>query len=284
MSGVNWNALQPVDVVGAVNRGMMQGAEMRSRHEQRNALLQYQNDPVGGVNAMLSINPDLAMRLSDDHRQNQKAQQEVSFRKAASGYIGAQGQDADAEFMRLIEIDPMAAMKVKSARRDEILEHLKGVDEAYSIAIQHLGSVADDDSYQRVLETVASRVQPLGIDLRGMVPAKYPGPEGVRQLLQSAMEAKDQIAALQRGDRLEADVADDEADNSRADRVAGNLIETRNRNAATSERRAAVSERNASARRAGPKGKSRPGAKRPTATGPNGAKVEWDGKDWVPVQ
>ncbi len=277
LSGIRWDLMQSVDVGGAFNRGMEIGTAMRERRDQRNALNLYASNPMGAINALMPVNPDMAMRLADDNRANEKAKQEASFRQGAATYIGADGDAADAEFARLVEIDPMAAMKIKSVKRDEALERLKGVDAAYDIAIQHLGSVADDAGYQSVLGAVEARLQPLGVDIRSMVPPTYPGPDGVRQLLQSAMDAKSQIAALHRADRLQADIADDKADNARADRVAGNLMETRNRNASTAERRATVSERRASSG-----GKSRPGGvKRPTATGPNGQKIQWNGKAWV---
>ncbi|MCC6479475.1 MAG: hypothetical protein IT552_09725 [Sphingomonadaceae bacterium] len=273
LSGLRYDLLQSTDIGGAFNRGMEMGTQMRERRDQRNALNLYATDPAGAINALMPVNPEMAMRLNDDYRAGEKTKREATFREAASGYIGGDGDAADAEFLRMVEIDPMAAMKIKSAKRDEAFDRLKSVDGAYDIAIQHLGSVTDEAGYQAVLGAVESRLQPLGLDIRSMVPPNYPGPDGVRQLLQSAMTAKEQLAALHRSDRLEADMEDDKADNARADRVADNLISTRTRNASTAERRATVSERRGSG--------GRGGASRPTATGPNGQKIQWNGRNWV---
>lgn len=280
MQGINWDILRPVDIGGAFNKGFERGQKMRTEAVVRKSLQDYANgaDVKATQNALMAYAPDMAIKLGDFDRERRKQADAESFRAAAGDYYRKAGDvdPADAEFTRMLEIDPVGAMKIKSTLRDQALERIKGVDDAYGFAIQHLGSVTDEAGYQRVLGSVANRLAPLGIDIRSMVPANYPGPEGVRQLLQSAMDAKDQLAALHRSDRLEADIEDDNEDNARADRVADNLITTRNRNAATSERRASVAER---------RGNSRPGgSKRPTATGPNGAKVEWNGKAWVPVK
>lgn len=280
MQGINWDILKPVDVGGAYAQGFDRGVELKKEAAVRKSLADYASgaDIKTTQNALLAFAPDVAMKLGDFDRERRKQADAESFRAAAGDYYRKAGEvdPADAEFTRMLEIDPVGAMKIKSTLRDQALERIKGVDDAYGFAIQHLGSVTDEAGYQRVLQSVASRLDPLGVDIRSMVPANYPGPDGVRQLLQSAMDAKDQLAALQRGDRLEADIADDQADNARADRATANLIATRNRNAATSERRATAAER---------RGKNRPGgAKRPTATGPNGEKVQWNGKAWVPVK
>lgn len=277
LAGINWGLIDPVNIGEQFQRGVEMGEKMRAREATRNALLDYSRggDVVASQNALLPYAPDMAMKLGEFDRDRRKQSDTDNFRKAAGDYYRKSGEvdPADDEFARMVEIDPIAAMKIKSTRRDEALERIKAVDGAYDIAIQHLGSVADDNGYQRVLGAVSSRLEPLGVDIRSMVPPTYPGPDGIRQLLQSAMDAKDQLAAIHRSDKLEADIADDQADNTRADRVAGNLITTRNRNASTSERRASAAER---------RGNNRPGgAKRPTATGPNGEKVQWNGKEWV---
>lgn len=280
LAGINWGLIDPVNIGEQFQRGVEMGEKMRAREATRNALLDYSRggDVVASQNALLPYAPDMAIKLGEFDRDRRKQSDTDNFSKAAGDYYRKSGEvdPADDEFARMVEIDPIAAMKIKSTRRDEALERLKAVDGAYDIAIQHLGSVADDNGYQRVLGAVSSRLEPLGVDIRSMVPPTYPGPDGIRQLLQSAMDAKDQLAAIHRSDKLEADIADDQADNTRADRVAGNLITTRNRNASTSERRASAAER---------RGNIRPGgAKRPTATGPNGEKVQWNGKAWVPAK
>ncbi len=154
LSGLRYDLLQSTDIGGAFNRGMEMGTQMRERRDQRNALNLYATDPAGAINALMPVNPEMAMRLNDDYRAGEKTKREATFREAASGYIGGDGDAADAEFLRMVEIDPMAAMKIKSAKRDEAFDRLKSVDGAYDIAIQHLGSVTDEAGYQAVLGAV----------------------------------------------------------------------------------------------------------------------------------
>lgn len=125
LSGLRYDLLQSTDIGGAFNRGMEMGTQMRERRDQRNALNLYATDPAGAINALMPVNPEMAMRLNDDYRAGEKTKREATFREAASGYIGGDGDAADAEFLRMVEIDPMAAMKIKSAKRDEAFDRLR---------------------------------------------------------------------------------------------------------------------------------------------------------------
>lgn len=134
----------------------------------------------------------------------------------------------DEAFLRMLEADPIKAFDIDSKLRDQAVKRLKVTSDAYGYAIQQLANVTDEESYQRVREGFIRQIEPLGIDVSGQIPDRYPGPEGVRQLLMRAMTAKDQIAALDRSDRTSAYVGNIDADNARADRNTASIIEDRN--------------------------------------------------------
>jgi len=126
----------------------------------------------------------------------------------------------------------------------------------------------------------------MGVDLMATIPAQYPGPEAVGQLLERALPIKERLDYL-------LDVANTKADNERADRNTDSLIEDREgRRAETrryNDRRIDTTRRGqdkTDARvRAGQGGKrTSRGKARPTATDAQGNKVEWNGKAWVPVR
>jgi hypothetical protein len=198
---------------------------------------------------------------------------------------GAPAQQSDG-LDELYQIDPIRAEKIKAERSTEKLASverelkiMQAVDSGYDLAIERLSTATDETSYQRALSMIDQRFAPLGVDVRETAPANYPGPDGIRQLLQSSMDAKEQIAAQDRQLRLENDIADDAADNARADRNTGNMIDVRNRRVGIS---AARESRIASKPKGGPKRKAKSG--QPTATDAKGRRVAWNGKGWVPVQ
>ena len=189
----------------------------------------------------------------------------------------------DKAFHEMVAIDPVRAMKIDSDARNQALERLKAMDDVYDMALERLGGAVDEDSYQALLSDVMPRFQQLGHDISKSVPANYPGPDGIRALLQSTMAAKEQIAALDRRDRLDADIQDDETDNARADREASSRIDTRRRGAANAERRTQITASRPSGR----------GGKAPKLTATNPATGEtitlntrgqWVDKNGKPVQ
>lgn len=201
--------------------------------------------------------------------------------------LGQPQSPEDSAFMEMLRIDPKRAFETKSAMRDEAVKRLGVTSDAYDFAISHLANVQDDTSYQTVLAEMDNRLRPLGVDIRTLAPPTFPGPQGVRRLLMSALDAKDQLAAIVSRDRLEAYRADIDADNKRADLNTRSLIDTRQGNLkenrrfhdATIDTRRRGQDIGATTPRGGGK------TARPTATGPDGkTKVEWDGKAWVPVK
>ena len=287
--------MNPAQLGQGVQQAFQSGREMAKQQQQHNALSAYAanpNDPATR-NALLPLAPELVMRLDDSRRKETEFQDGRKFNQAAVRYHGkgqsAEGQpklsERDQAFHDMMQIDPAKAMKIDSDARTQALDRLKAVDDGYDLAIARLGAVGDEDTYQATLRDVSARFQPLGIDISTMVPPTYPGPDGIRKLLQSAMGAKEQLAALDRRDRLDADIEDDETDNDRADLEAGNRNANRNRSSRNAEQRTEIA-------RTRPTSSPR-NAKAPkvTATNPKtgetisvNSRGEWVDKNGKPIQ
>ncbi len=268
-------------VQNSLLQGLEAGHKSRERQATRSALEGYTKtgDISASFNALLPYDPNAAFTLRDRHYKEETRVKEAKFNAATGRYVGSQGEDADNAFREMMETDPVAAFKIQSNARTAGLDRLKVLDGAYDLAIGHLANVTDDAGYQQVLSGMDERLKPLGVNIRDIAPQQYPGPEGVRALLMKAMNAQEQLSAIDRRDRFDADVADDAADNARDDKEAASREADR-------VRRAGIA-RNRETRMGQPKpAKSGKGAtaKRPTASGEDGSKIEWDGSAWVPVK
>lgn len=220
---------------------------------------------------------------------------------AALAGLGRPRTDRDRAFLRMVQSNPIEALKIQSELRDNFLGQIEAEHDFYSLAVDELSRTNDEASWQQALQSLGPRAEALGGNLLDHVPQAYPGEEGVRGLLEKAMPIKDRLGHWLR----EANI---EADNVRADRNTDSMIETRDRRASEYERnnreRAANQRRgqniSSSDRRRGQdmtdsrvrssrssaRGSSSPrssSSDRPTATDAKGNKVEWNGKAWVPV-
>ncbi|WP_072384059.1 hypothetical protein [Novosphingobium sp. NDB2Meth1] len=142
--------------------------------------------------------------------------------------LGQPRSQADAAFLRMLKVDAPRALKVRSEMRDNFVKMLGQEREVYAAAVDRLSQATDDASYQRVLQELGPMVSAIGGDLAKHVPANYPGPDGVRELMMKALTVKDRLSQLLAQDRTEAYVDNIEADNARADRNTDSLIEDRN--------------------------------------------------------
>lgn len=138
----------------------------------------------------------------------------------------------NAAFRRMMQIDPVQAMKIQSDERDRTLDAMEDSVKAFRWASEALSNARDDASYKQILARVQQATAPLGLDIASMVPGTHPGPEGIRQLQYQALDISQRLAAIDRRFTAEANVADDLADNARADRNTDNIIA--NRDARTS--------------------------------------------------
>lgn len=203
-------------------------------------------------------------------------QQPVSDATANNGQTNSRQAAID----RMMQTDPVRARKILADDARQQIQIMKAVDDGYSLAIEQLSRARDEESYQSALQDIDATFAPLGVDIRKTAPPNYPGPEGVSQMLQSSMDAKSQIAAQDRQLRIENDLADDEADNARADRNTSNLIDTRNRRVGLSEQREGrISQKKPRGRKRKGRGKSRGAA--PTAVNANGERLVLKAGKWV---
>lgn len=194
--------------------------------------------------------------------------------------------DRNAAFMEMARIDPKRAFQIQSDARDASLERLKGGQEALRIAASRLASTNDDNSYRAVLADLDTQLMPLGIDISKTVPPTHPGPEGIRKLQMQAMKEAEQLAALDREARTEANIANIEADNERADRNTDSLIADRGARTGIARDRAETSaerERRLAAG-GGRGGRSGGGGSPKIAVNPKtGERLELRGGKWVPA-
>jgi hypothetical protein len=358
MTDINWNLLQTPNIGNAFMEGFQRAREAKRQTRAESALAAFAQNPQDGValNALMAVDPQTGMKMRD-YQRNEQFRSALSEYGAAGGVNGltprvagqavggvystppihnpnngqmpdgaapqlSNGELAmtakDKAFLRMWEADPVKAMEIDSKLRDQAVERLKVANDAYGFAIQNLANVTDEHSYQQVRNGFIQQVQPLGIDIAGQIPDRYPGPEGVRSLLMRAVSAKDQIAALDRQDRTEAYIDNIEEDNERADLNTHSLIEDRNarrgimvrgqnladtrgrrgqdiasadrrrgQNIASADRRYGDTtdqrQRETGGRRRG--GAARAGQSAgPVATDGKGNKVQWNGKAWVPVR
>lgn len=222
--------------------------------------------------------PDQAPALPDS-RQGQPAQPSDPILT----HVGKPASREDALFLRMFRADPKRALEMESAMRDRVVDRLKDEHDAYGLGVSMLTG-ADEASWPARRAEVIRRLAPLNLNLEAALPEQFPGEDGLREILMQGMNVKEQIAALINADKADAYVDNIDADNERADRNTDSLIEDRDARRAETRRYhdGSLDERRAS-RRGRNRGRGGRQA-RPTATGPNGEKVEWNGKAWVPVQ
>jgi len=195
----------------------------------------------------------------------------------------------NAAFRRMMQIDPVQAMKIQSDEREHTLDAMEDSVKAFRWASEALSNAGDDATYKQILARVEQATAPLGIDIRSMVPGTHPGPEGIRQLQLQALDISQRLAAIDRRFTAEARVADIEADNERQDHNTESLIRERERRTGIAQQRAETSasrERRLSAGGGKRGGKSpakvKPGE--PVAVGPDGSRMVVRGGQWVPAQ
>lgn len=266
-----------------------------------NALLSAGSPPSSPVpaNALATAPAGIEMSQTSPGRMPAQVEPEPESNPALAS-LGQPRNDRDRAFLRMVQSDPMQALKIQSQLRDNFLGQVEAEHDFYSLAVDELSRATDDASWQQALQMLGPRAEALGGNLFDHVPQAYPGEEGVRSLLEKAMPVKDRLSHWLR----EANI---EADNVRADRNTDSMIDTRERRASEYERnnreRAANQRRGQdisssdrkrgqnmtdsrvrSGRSSSAASSSRPSrSDRPTATDGQGNKVEWNGKAWVPV-
>ena len=196
----------------------------------------------------------------------------------------------NAAFKRMMQLNPIEAMKIQSSERDRHLDGMEDANKAFRYAAEALGNARDDATYKQVLDRVEQAVGPLGIDIRSMVPGTHPGPDGIRELQMQALDISQRFAAMDRRFSAEARVDDIEADNERADRNTDSIIADRGARTGIQRQRAETSDRRearmaAGGGRRGGKPKKGGGGSAPSAVNPaTGERIEYRGGKWVPAK
>lgn len=217
---------QSANPANAFVSGLQTGRAIKQEMGRDNALAAFARDPGNPetVNALLAYDPRAAVALDDFQRGR-------TFRKSASQYLGkGDAQAREAAFGEMAAADPGAAVQIRGREADAQAEQLRTLRSAYEFGISALSNVSDDQSYQAARGRFIEMLQPLGIDpgaLASVVPEAWPGPDGTRALLMSALNARDQLAAMDRRDRAEGYLDNLAADNERADRNTDSLIADR---------------------------------------------------------
>jgi hypothetical protein len=124
----------------------------------------------------------------------------------------------DSAYREMLEADPVKAAEFRKQQYADLKSRLDTTSEAYGFVVSRLANVTDDAGYQQVLAGAERMFGRLGINVREFAPPTYPGPQGVRSLLMSAMDAQRQVIAIDRRAKLDWDIRDDEVDNARSDR------------------------------------------------------------------
>jgi hypothetical protein len=182
-----------------------------------------------------------------------------------------------------VRLDPEGAIDFRASTADWQKESFDIARDLNAGVMQILGSVHDQASFVRAKNKARALYGRHGLNLDDFdLPAEY-SPELIRSLQMEGMETSQQLDAIRRERETEWNIEDDRLDNERMDEREADLASDRearrNQTGRIAERRDATTRRGQDRAPAG----RRSGQARPTATGPNGQKVEWDGKAWVPV-
>lgn len=123
---INWNALQPVDIGGAFNQGMVRGQQMRREQATDNALralIANPNDP-NVVNDLARVDPRGAYQIQGQQQQQMRAQQEADARRGA------------------VAGDPQALQQLAGFNIDDYLKLDKGRQEQVKQGLDTIGQLA----------------------------------------------------------------------------------------------------------------------------------------------
>lgn len=262
MRSINYGLIQQPKqgASSAISQGLALGHQIktnRERKEYRSALGVLATEPENqeALARVFEHNPNVALALhdrADDMRFGRDAASMVggqhnaimplppenqSRQEDPLAFLGAPRNADDQAFLRMVRTDPERALKFRGQMRDNLLSRIRDESDFYGLAIGELSRATDQGSWIEGLKAIAPRAREMGANIMRYVPSKYPGPDGVRALMERAQPVKDQLDRMIR----EANI---DADNARADRNADSLIETREGRLAEYERHNRASESN----------------------------------------
>lgn len=195
---VNWGLIQTPDIGAAFQQGMETGRKNRIQRTQDNALSvlsQSPNDPAS-FNALMGVNPELALSLRQSQRAEQDYQRSEQTRNALLGaYDPATGRidPAKARGAYLGAGDIEGAMKFDQEQMDRQVAQLETYQKVNEFGLQLLGGVTDQASYDAAKLQAQQLYAQNGIPFPDL-PQEY-NPATIQQLQMQSLDAKDQIAA-----------------------------------------------------------------------------------------
>jgi hypothetical protein len=193
-----------------------------------NALAALQANPHDGaaLAGLYAVNPDLAMRMEDQLYQREERQRSADARTAASDYLLGTSPDAES---RLVRADPEGFLTFRGKQLDMTAKQLKSINDLHNSAMQILGGVHDQESYDAAKQRIGSLYGDVGLDASALkLPDTY-SPDTIHGLQMEGMDTSKQLAAIARENRVKIYGANTEADNARADRNLRSLETYRNR-------------------------------------------------------
>lgn len=190
--------------------------------------------PSGTTNALLGLSAPSAP-AQPPSMADEAPSPSVESRGSDLSWLGRPTSQEDEAFIRMVQRDPMRALEIRSELRDNFVSQMEAESDFYGFAIAELSRATDQASWDVGLRTVMPRARALNLNLMRAVPREYPGPDGVRALMERAQPVKEQLDRMLRESNINAD-------NERADRNTDSLIATRDRRASEYERRGRANE------------------------------------------
>lgn len=154
-------------------------------------------------------------------------------------------------YERLVRADPEKFLTFEGKRLDIDKKRLEGFRDLNDTAMQLLGGVHDQQTYDMARQYGRQLYGRYGEDFDALeLPDQY-SPELVRSLRLRGMETKEQLAAIARENRLDWDIADDIEDNERAGLREESLASDREARRAQNQERVAIARERARLAREG---------------------------------
>lgn len=128
---IDYNALRSPNIAGAFQQGFEGGREMKRQQMEQNALAAYAQNPSdpGSTNALLGVNPRLAIQLQGQQREQMQQQQVSQLTQAAAGGDRAAQQ-------QLWGLAPEIAAKLDTNQRQMLDQGMKAIGSAaYEVAL-----------------------------------------------------------------------------------------------------------------------------------------------------
>lgn len=180
---INFGALQMPDFVGNALEAYQSGQKQRQALDQRNALALYgSGDRKGGINALMAVNPEAALKLEDretDLIDRQRKEKERQTRiDATRAYANGDTKGARAGFAELGDMDAITGLDEASRKAAQ-----KATEDLAEAALSLKGG-----SYEERREALANPQFQAWLGQHGFTPEKLAGFDPTDQALDRFIE------------------------------------------------------------------------------------------------